>query len=39
MNNHSCITDNNKGTTDNQCVYNKLNEQLFIYKPVTISCN
>ena len=39
MNNHNCITDNNKGTTDNQCVYNKLNEQRFIYNPVTISCN
>ena len=30
MNNNNCITDNNKGNTDNKCVCNNLNEQHFI---------
>ena len=39
MNNNNCITDNNKETTNNKCVCNKLNEQRFMYIPVTINCN
>ena len=39
MNNNNCIKDNNKDTTDNKCVCNKLNEQCSMYKTVTINCN
>ena len=37
MNKNNCITVNNKDITDNKCVCNKLNEERFIYTPVTIN--